>query len=167
MGGLWKGFFDLFSLNFIDKIPKLVGVQAEGAKPIVQAIRGDGVIKPVIPNTVADSICVGQPRDGRKAIRAIRRSKGMAVSVADEEILKAEIFLARKTGIFAEPAAAAAFAGFIKLVHEGSFTSSEAVVVMITGNGLKDVDSVKHVVKTPQAIEPRIEDVEKIVGGET
>jgi len=162
IGGLWKGFYDLQQLGWIDRIPKLTGVQAAGAAPLVAAINGDGVIRPVIGQTIADGINVGDPRDGTRAMRAMLDSGGGAVAVSDEEIIAAIPRLARATGVFAEPGAAAAFAGFVKLRESGVIQSEESVVLVITGNGLKDINSARRSVGEPLRIQPNVAELDKL-----
>jgi len=155
IGGLWKGLKDLIALGFIDKMPKLMGVQAEGAAPLVRAWReGTEEIKPVVLNTLADSIAVGVPRDRIKALRAVRQTGGEFVAVSDEEILDAMRVLARGAAVFAEPAGATGFAGLAKLVREGRIDPEERIVVLVTGNGLKDVASAIRATGQPHLIEP-------------
>src|SRR6185369_14559961 len=101
---------------------------------IVDATSGDGVVRLGPAHTVADSINVGQPRDATAAVRAIRESGGCGVKVSDDEIIAAISQLARTTGVFAEPAAAAAFAGFMKQCESGATKSDERVLLMLTGN---------------------------------
>jgi len=166
IGGLWKGFKDLLALGFIEKIPKLVGVQAEGAAPLVRAWEeGTEEIEPIIPDTLADSIAVGVPRDRIKALRAVRETNGKFVAVSDEEILEAMRLLAREAAIFAEPAGAAGFAGLVKLARQGEIDPEERIVVLATGNGLKDVDSAIKATGKPHLIEPKMEDVRRLVEG--
>ncbi|MGE0882513.1 MAG: threonine synthase [Blastocatellales bacterium] len=162
IGGLWKGFYDLQQLGWIGRIPKLTGVQAAGAAPLVAAINGDGVIRPVIGQTIADGINVGDPRDGTRAMRAMLDSGGGAVAVSDEEIIAAIPRLARATGVFAEPGAAAAFAGFVKLRESGVIQSEESVVLVITGNGLKDINSARRSVGEPLRIQPNVAELDKL-----
>lgn len=149
IGGLWKGFCDLYHLGFIERLPQLIGVQAEDASPIVDALSGDSPTPEGPASTIADSICVGKPRDATKAMRAIRESAGLGIKVTDGEILTAIGELARATGVFVEPAAAAAFAGLIKCGETGSIKSDESVLVMLTGNGLKDVGAVVQTWQSP------------------
>lgn len=144
MGGLWKGFRDLYQLGFIERLPQMIGVQADGASAIVNALSDYPPMPEKGACTIADSICVGEPRDKTKALRAIRQSEGFGVKVTDDEILSAIGELARATGVFAEPAAAAAFAGFKKCSQTGNIKSDESVLVLVTGNGLKDVDAVER-----------------------
>ena len=164
IGGLWKGLKDLRALGFIEKMPKLVGVQAEGAAPLVRAWReGTEEIGPVVLNTLADSIAVGVPRDRIKALRAVRQTGGEFVAVSDEEILDAMRVLARRAAVFAEPAGAAGFAGLAKLVREGRIDPGERIVVVVTGNGLKDVASAIKATGQPHLIEPTIEDLRRLM----
>lgn len=148
IGGMWKGFLDFHRLGFIERLPRMIGVQAAGAAPLIDALQ-TGQLREVNAQTVADSICVGRPRDAVRALQAMRDSGGFGVKVSDEEILHALGQLARQTGIFAEPAAAAAYAGFLKLVDAGSLKSEERVLVMITGNGLKDIAAARRATGQP------------------
>ena len=163
IGGLWKGFCDLQQLGWIDRIPKLTGVQAAGAAPLVAAVNGDGVIRPVEGKTIADGINVGDPRDGTRALRAMRNTDGGAVAVSDEEIIAAIPRLARTTGVFAEPGAAAAFAGFVKLREQGVIQSDERVVLISTGSGLKDINTARRAVGEPLRIQPDITELDRLI----
>lgn len=162
IGGLWKGFCDLQQLGWIDRVPKLTGVQAAGAAPLVDAVNGDGVIRPVEGKTIADGINVGDPRDGTRAMRAMRDSGGGAVAVSDEEIIAAIPRLARATGIFAEPGGAAAFAGFMKLRESVAIQSNERVVLVITGSGLKDINTARRSVGEPLRVQPDVAELDKL-----
>jgi threonine synthase len=163
IGGLWKGFCDLRQLGWIDRLPKLTGVQAAGAAPLVAAVNGDGVIRPVEGKTIADGINVGDPRDGTRAIRAMRDSGGGAIAVSDEEIIAAIPRLAQTTGVFSEPGAAAAFAGFAKLRESGAIQSDESVVLVITGSGLKDINTARRSVGKPLHIQPDHSELDKLL----
>jgi threonine synthase len=159
ISGLWKGFGDLNALGFIDRLPKLIAVQAEGASPIVDAVNRDGVVRPGSTHTIADSINVGRPNDATMAIRAISESRGLGLKVSDDQIIAAIVELARATGVFAEPAAAAAFAGFKQLCEGGRVGATERILVVLTGNGLKDVESARRGVQEPIKIRPDIEEL--------
>ena len=159
ISGVAKGYRDMLSLGFIDKMPKLVAVQAEGCKPIVDAVNGDGTVKFVKPDTIADSIAVGIPRNRVMAVRDVKESGGFGIAVSDEEILSAIKYLGSTQGIFAEPAGATGFAGMLKALKEGKISKNDKIVVIVTGNGLKDVESAQKAGGTPIEIEPRIEDV--------
>ena len=158
ISGLWKGFCDFHRLGFIDRLPRLVGVQAAGAAAIVDAVNSDGVVRSGEAHTIADSISVARPRDARPAIRAIQDSGGCGVKVTDEEILAALVQLARATGVFAEPAAAASFAGLVKLAAAGAVRSDERVLLMLTGNGLKDIESARRAISEPLRVRPDLDE---------
>lgn len=157
ISGLWKGFNDLLQIGFIDRLPQMIGVQSETASAIVDAANGDGIVREAPAHTIADSINVGRPRDATMAIRAIRESGGRGVKVSDDEIVMAIPKLAQETGVFVEPAAAAAYAGFMRMCQSGDIKSDERVLLMLTGNGLKDIDSARRTVKEPMRVAPEIE----------
>jgi len=164
IGGLWKGLKDLLALGFIDRLPRLVGVQAEGSAPLVRAWEeGSEEIVPLVPDTLADSISVGQPRDRVKALRAVRETGGQYVAVSDEEILEAMRLLGREAAVFAEPAGAAGFAGLAKLVARGEIDPEERIVVLVTGNGLKDVDSAIRATGQPELTEPSMAALRRLI----
>lgn len=164
--GTWKGFKDFYEIGLIDKLPKIIGVQAEGSAPLFQAWKqGADRCEPMIPQTVADSISVGVPRDQIKALRAVRESEGQFVTVSDDEILSAISLLTRKVGVFAEPAGATSLAGLKKLAESGICGKDDHVVVLVTGNGLKDVEGAMKAVKQhPVIVENSLEDVEQKLG---
>jgi threonine synthase len=162
IGGLWKGFSDLLGLSMVEHVPQLIGVQAEGASAIVDALNGDGVVRPGPAQTIADSICVGRPRDATKAVRAMRRSGGCGIKVSDTEIVAATGRLARSAGIFAEPAAAAAFAGLARMSLMGVLGREESVLLMLTGSGLKDIRAARRLFEEPLRIEPDVKELSKL-----
>ena len=164
IGGLWKGLKDLQALGFIDRLPQLIGVQAEGSAVLAEAWeRSSEEIKPIVPDTLADSISVGIPRDRIKALRAVRETEGEYVTVSDEEILDAMLVLARSAAVFAEPAGATGYAGLAKMAREGRIDPSERVVVLVTGNGLKDVKSAIQATGAPHLIEPSMDDLKRLM----
>ena len=162
IGGLWKGFCDLKRLGFVERLPQMIGVQSETASAIVDAANGDGRVREGPAHTIADSINVGRPRDATKAIRAIRDSGGRGVKVSDDALIASIAKLARSTGVFVEPAAAAPFAGFMKMCELGEIDASERVLLMLTGNGLKDIDSARRAVKEPLRVRPDIEEFARL-----
>ena len=164
IGGLGKGVRDLLALGLIERAPRLIGVQAEGSRVLYEAWRsGTEEIVPVVPATLADSIAVGVPRDRIKALRAVRDTGGEFVIVSDEEILEAMRTLGRLTGIFAEPAGAAPMAGLLKMLREGRLSPEDRLVVLVTGNGLKDVSSAIKAAGTPHRIDPDVGDLKRLV----
>jgi threonine synthase len=147
IGGLHKGFMDLEALGWIDRGPRLLGVQAAGSNYLAEAwSRGEDVVaKPAIDaETVADSIAAGLPRDRIKALRAVEQTEGAFVTVSDEQILEAIPALAQRSGVFAEPAGAAAYAGLVTAADLGLVGKDDRVVVLSTGSGLKDVAAARR-----------------------
>ena len=125
-------------------MPKLMGIQAEGSAYMYQAWQNNEDIltkPPIAANTVADSISAGLPRDRIKALAAVTETDGAYLTVTDAEILAAIPALARGCGVFAEPAGATAYAGLVKAINEGLVSPDERIVVINTGNGLKDIAS--------------------------
>jgi threonine synthase len=144
IGGVHKGLRDAIALGWIAQMPRLYGVQAAGSDYLVQAFEGmeDVTRKPPIrAQTVADSISADLPRDRVKALAAVRDTAGSYLRVDDDDILRAIPTLAASTGVFAEPAAAAAFAGLVAAIEGGMIARGETAVVICTGSGLKDVRS--------------------------
>ena len=166
ISGVWKGFCDFHALGFIDRRPRLLAVQAEGSAAIVDAVRGDGVIREVSGETVADSISVSLPRDGEAAVQAVRESGGAGITVSDEEILAAIPATARGAAVFGEPAGVTPIAGLRRAVEQGLVRDDERVVALITGSGLKDVASVMKVSGEPRRISPDPDQLGELFGAE-
>lgn len=138
---IYKGFREFLEAVLMESMPGMVGVQAEGAMPVVRAYR-DGIFEPVgRPETVATAIRIGNPVNAGKALPAIRESGGSALAVSDEEILQAQRELALMEGIGVEPASAAGLAGLKRMVASGAVGAGERVVCVATGHLLKDPDS--------------------------
>ncbi|WP_266083280.1 threonine synthase [Haladaptatus caseinilyticus] len=156
--GGWKGFHEFDELGYVDKTPKMLGVQAKGASAIHDMFHEHEDVNDVA-NTIADSIAVGRPRNTLKACKTLERSGGTSVLVSDEEILRAEALLGRTEGIYAEPAGAAPVAGVRKARDQGIIEEGESVVVVVTGNGLKDSDSAMQAGGKVEYIAPDIGDV--------
>jgi threonine synthase len=155
IAGIWKGLRQMHELGVIDRLPRLLGVQADQVKPLVYAMEHDELPEQVQGKTIADSIDVHVPRNWRKAIRAIEDAEGQIVTANDDAILDA-MRLAGHHGIFAEPAAAAALAGVVAALDAKTITPHERVLVMITGSGLKDTRSAIKAGGRPIAIEPSV-----------
>ncbi len=146
---VYKGFKELKLLGLTNTVPRIIGVQAKNSAPLLKAFENNSQKIEFIenPETVADSISVGIPRDGIKALKAVRDSDGFFVGVSDEEILFAIRELAEDTGLFVEPAAAAAFAGFKRSLKERRIPVNSTSVILLTGNGLKDPKAIRNIVK--------------------
>lgn len=131
---LWKAFKELQIVGLIQELPKIVGIQTTGCKPIIKALQGNTEkIKPIIPNTICSAIACGDPIQGIMAIRAIKESKGFGVVVSDDEAMAARKELG-KEGLYVEPSGALAYAGFLK-----SNFNKEKCVALLTGHGLKGI----------------------------
>ena len=163
ISGIWKGFKDFHALGLIDRLPRLVAVQAAGSDAVKRAFESDGVIRPVSGDTLADSISVSIPRDGEAAVKALKESGGYAVSVTDEEILAAMRDTARRESVFGEPAGVTAVAGLRKAAAQGLVKNNEKTVVLVTGNGLKDVASAMKAVGKPYLIAPDAGELKRLV----
>ncbi len=165
ISGLWKGLRDLCALGWIDKMPKLMGIQAEGSAACYNAWKaGSEEITPVNAQTIADSISADIPRDGRRAIRAVRETKGAFLTVSDDEIIAAIGELGREAAVFSEPAGAASYAGLVKAAQQGMVGPDETVVVLITGSGLKDITSAMKAAGSSTIVEPDLADVRRVLG---
>ncbi len=160
VGGVYKGFYDLVQLGWIDHIPRIFGVQSEKSDALYQAWRhGKEVPEPVIASTRADSISVNAPRDAVKALRAVRESGGQFIRVSDAAIMAAIPKLAQDVAVFAEPAGATSLAGLESAVQLGIIDKNDCTVIINTGSGLKDVQAVMEVTGAVESIEPSMEAV--------
>lgn len=160
-----KAFTEWKALGWIDRIPKLTGIQAAGSAPIVKAFRAGSrdFVPEASPETVATAIRIGNPVSGRKALKAIYDTGGYATDVTDEQILEAQKMLGRMEGVGVEPASAASIAGLIKLVDEGVVAKDERVVCICTGNVLKDPDTVMRSCGEILKAKPTVEDVRRVI----
>jgi len=171
LSAIWKGWCDLKAIGLTDRLPKIDCVQSAASAAISETVRhircGDEssvnwstqVVQDVKATTVADSISVDRPRDGLAAVKAVIQSGGEAVTVTDEEILAAIPEMARLTGVFPEPAAAAPWAGVKQMIRKEQITPDELVVCIISGSGLKDIANIQTVVGKSQLIEPSLKAV--------
>ena len=171
IGGVHKAMKDALALGWIDHTPRIYGVQAAGSDYLVQAFEsGEDVLTkaPISADTVADSISADLPRDRIKAMAAVIETDGAYLRVGDDEILAAVPLLARGSGVFAEPAGAAAYAGLIAAVERGLIGPTDRVVVLSTGSGLKDVASAMKAVAAagtePMVVEPNLDALKEAMG---
>lgn len=162
ISGVYKGFEDLLKLNIIDKMPVIIAVQAEGSNNIISNLNNKSFIS--IPSkTIADSISVDIPRNFYMAKKYLVENNGEWITVSDDEILNASLLLSKESGIFSEPAAVAAYAGMLKYNKEKKIAEGEKVVVLLTGSGLKDLNSVQPKIEIPASVKPDITSVEKFL----
>jgi threonine synthase len=161
IAAVYKGFEDLLKLNMFDSMPVVVAVQAEGSDNLVRNLNSEyfRIIQSV---TVADSISVDVPRNFHMARKFIHKYEGEAITVSDEEIIAASSVLSKSTGLFAEPAGAAAFAGLLSYIQDGKIGDDSDNVVLLTGSGLKDLKPLTTKLSIPQAVDPSIENLKKL-----
>jgi threonine synthase len=162
VAGIWKGLRTMHELGAINRLPRLLGVQATNVNPIGYALEHGDLPADSKGETIADSINVHVPRNWRKAVRAIRDADGTIVAADDEAILDA-MRLAGRHGVFAEPAAAAALAGVVRAIDSKVIGLQDRVLTMITGSGLKDTRSAIRAAGRPIAIEPNVTAVEQVL----
>jgi len=163
---LGKGFDEFARAGLVfGPTPRLYGAQAAGCAPIVRLLESGGeAIEPVVPNTVARSIAIGNPADGRFAAGAIRRSGGWAAAVSDQALVEGIRVLAESTGIFTETAGGATVAGALALSRAGRLGPDDEVVLCITGNGLKTIEALQGTLPEAPIIAPRIRELEALHG---
>ncbi len=165
IGGVYKGFWELHTLGWIERVPRIFGVQSSASAAIHNAWRdGLEIPEPVTASTAADSISVNEPRDASKALRAVRQSSGAFLLVDDDAILQAILPLARLGAVFAEPAGATALAGLQLAAKRDLLDPGETVVVISTGSGLKDVPAAMRIAGEPTIIPPTLDAVAKGLG---
>jgi threonine synthase len=163
-----KGFSELPKVGLVDgqRAPRMIGAQAEGCSPVVQAARaGSTEVMPVRPNTIAKSLAIGNPADGYYALKIVEQTGGALEAVSDEEIVEGISLLARTEGIFAETAGGVTVGVLKKLVAAGKIDPEERVVAYITGNGFKTIDAVTERVGSPLRVAPTLAAFEAAFAG--
>ncbi|MEI6667742.1 MAG: threonine synthase [Acidobacteriota bacterium] len=163
IGGIGKGLHEFKRLGLVRTLPRLLGVQATGAAPIVKAFETKSDVIPSAAETIADSIAVGTPRNWRRALAWVRASRGAMLSVGDDDILDAMRLTARLGGVFGEPAGVTSVAGLRRAVTQGVIPATATVLAVITGNGLKDIASATAAAGRPHDIQPTLDDVESVL----
>ncbi len=163
ISGIHKGFKDLYKIEQIDQMPRIFGCQSTGSAAVYNAYQsGKEEIIAVSADTLADSISVNLPSDGLRALRAATQTNGAYIGVEDQDILTAISDLG-KVGIFAEPAGAAAMAGFKQALQDGLVGADDPILVLNTGSGLKDVKAAMQIVGEAPVIQPVLEEVKKLI----
>lgn len=165
LGAIWKGFKEFYALGLINNLPRMVGVQGEGAEPLVKAFEEKKQfyeIEEFEPVTVADALCIGRVL-GSWPLNTLKESNGYAVAVSDTEILEAQKSLATKEGIFIEPSSATTIAALKKLFNKNVINSNESVACVTTGSGLKVIEVAAQVCAKPVQIEPNMNELENVL----
>ncbi len=162
---IYKAYQEFIKLGLVeDNKPKIYSAQAEGCNPVVTAIKaGSDIIVPQKPNTIAKSIAIGNPADGYYAYQVVKESGGWGESATDREIVEAIKLLAKLEGIWTEPAGGTTLAAAIKLIQSGRIPKDESIVISITGNGLKTLETVQNDLVQPAVIEPKLSEFDKLV----
>ena len=153
ISGIYKGLWELKQLGWIKELPKLIVVQASGSNALIRFIKQKKfVYRPA--HTIADSIHAGAPRNLYMAADVVTKTNGLAISVTDSEILDSQKKSAKEFGLLVEPAAAASFAGYLKLLRTNTISSKSKSLLMFTGNGLKDQQSLTSWNEEPKSFSP-------------
>jgi len=162
---IWKGLDELSMLGLIEPInAHMYVVQATGSSPIVNAFEAGSLhVHPVVPNTIAKSIAIGNPADGYYALRVARQSGGGACAVTDEEVIAGMKLLAQTEGIFAEATGGVVIGALRKLAASGVIKRNELTVAFITGAGPRTQDIVSDLVQ-PFTVQPSLESFEEVLG---
>ncbi|MDQ3138055.1 MAG: threonine synthase [Gemmatimonadota bacterium] len=163
---LEKGFREFTEAGLVSgAAPRLYGGQASGCAPIVHLVeRGGDTMVPVVPDTIARSIAIGNPADGRFAAGAIRATGGWAAGVSETALVDGIKLLAETTGVFTETAGGVTVAAALALAESGRLRPEDEVVLCITGNGLKTVEALQGALPDAPIIAPRIRDLEAQYG---
>lgn len=162
ISAIYKGIKEYYNLGLIDKLPKVIGVQAKGANAVAQAFEKKKKDIEILDkvSTVSSAVAVNNPFDGIKVLNYVYESNGMVIDVTDEETLEAEKEMANEESIFAEPSAALPLAGLKKLMKDKIIKPDEKVVCVVTGNGLKDPITMLKILPSPPSIEPKMEEID-------
>lgn len=167
LNAICKGFEEMEQLSLLGDVSGMHvhAVQPTGCAPVVDAFKRDASeVRPVEqPNTVAKSLAIGDPGDGRYVLRRLQQYGGQAVESTDSQILDGILLLARTEGIFTEPAGGVAISCLQKLAEQGRIDRDETVVCYVTGNGLKATESVMGVLEKPRIMRPDVAEVSQVV----
>ena len=167
LNAICKGFEELETVSLIDKVSKMHMncAQPHGCAPIVNAFKNnsDDVIPVENPDTVAKSLAIGDPGDGRYVLKRLKQYNGIAQESNNKETLDAILLLARTEGIFTEPAGGVSVAVLKKMVEDGKIDKDETTVCYVTGNGLKATESIMEVLSRPQVMQPDLAKISAVV----
>jgi threonine synthase len=162
---VYKAYQEFIKLGFVeDNKPKIYSAQAAGCNPVVTAIhKGVDIIEPQKPHTIAKSIAIGNPADGYYVWHTIKDSGGWGESATDREIIDAIKLLAKLEGIWTEPAGGTTLAVAMKLIQQGRIPKDESIVISITGNGMKTLETVQNDLTPPPVIEAKLSEFDKLL----
>jgi threonine synthase len=162
---VYKAYKEFIELGLVeDNHPKVYSAQPAGCNPVVKAIRkGQDIIEPQKPNTIAKSLAIGNPADGYYAYHVVKDSGGWAEDATDTEIIDAIKLLAKTEGIWTEPAGGTTLAAAMKLIASGRIPRNESICISITGNGLKTQEAVQNELPYPVVIDPKLSEFDKLL----
>ncbi len=167
LNAICKGFEELESVSLIDKVSTMHMncAQPRGCAPIVNAFKNNtaDVIPVENPDTVAKSLAIGDPGDGRYVLKRLKQYNGIAEETNNKEILDAILLLAKTEGIFTEPAGGVSISVVKKMVEDGKIDKDETVVCYVTGNGLKATESIMQVLSKPEVMQPDVAKISAVV----
>ena len=167
LNAICKGFEELETVSLLDNVSKLHMncAQPHGCAPIVNAFKdkSDDVIPVENPDTVAKSLAIGDPGDGRYVLKRLKQYNGIAQESNNKETLDAILLLAKTEGIFTEPAGGVSVAVLKKMVEDGQIDKDENTVCYVTGNGLKATESIMDVLSRPQVMQPDVAKISAVV----
>jgi len=168
LNAICKGFEELQTVNLLGNVSNMhmIAAQPHGCAPIVDAFKKNSkeVIPVESPDTVAKSLAIGDPGDGRYVLKRLAQYNGFAEECNNQEILDAIILLAKTEGIFTEPAGGVSISVLQKMVEQGKIDKNDKVVCYVTGNGLKATESIMSVLKKPETMKAEISEIAAVVG---
>ena len=167
LNAICKGFEELQQVSLLNNIDNMhmIAAQPHGCAPIVDAFKKNStdVIPVEYPDTVAKSLAIGDPGDGRYVLKRLKQYNGFAEECNNQEILDAIILLAKTEGIFTEPAGGVSLAVLQKMVEQGKIDKNDRVVCYVTGNGLKATESIMSVLQKPLVMKADIAEISSVV----
>ena len=167
LNAICKGFEELQTVSLLDNVSNMhmIAAQPHGCAPIVDAFKSHSneVIPVEHPDTVAKSLAIGDPGDGRYVLKRLKQYNGYAEEVNNKEILDAIILLAKTEGIFTEPAGGVSVSVLQKMIEQGKIDKNDKVVCYVTGNGLKATESIMQVLKKPEIHKADISEISAVV----
>lgn len=165
LSAIFKGLWEYKKMGLIDKLPRMIAVQAQNCHSIFQNGTKFSVMPVANPKTIASAIAVGDPLDAPKVIRALKETKGEVVTATDDETLAAQQLLSHTEALYVEPSAATTVVALQKLLTKGVIRENETVVCIATGAGLKDPAATLKVLAEPPTIEPDIGEIDRVISG--
>lgn len=162
ISGVYKGYEDLLKLGWIERMPRIIAIQSENSDNLVRNLTSKK-FRINSKGSIADSITVDVPRNFHMTRKYLQKYNGSTISVSDAAIMDASSLLAKKYGLFSEPAAATSMAGFLQWLGLNMITEDSINVVLLTGSGLKDIGAIQHRISTPEAIEPDIDQLKLLI----